>query len=168
MSNSQEPTLAGKSLLVVEENPSAAREIRAKLTEKGARVIGPAPTAFYARLIVGRRNFDGAILSAHLLGEEMCELADMLIERGVPIIFATDGEQTAIRSRYRQAEMIERPLDINSLIGKAAALQPISRPCEKANVLPPPPVAEVFRTQQPMSMQETFARAVARAIRQRF
>ncbi|WP_417582191.1 response regulator [Pelagibacterium sp.] len=117
-------SIAGKCVLVVEDDYVLAREVCNDLKSHGVNVLGPAPTVHYASLIVGRRRLDGAILDIKLFGQEVYELVDVLMARGVPIIFATAYQKDHIDARYRSVETLHKPLDLGSLRRKVAAFRP--------------------------------------------
>ncbi len=87
-------------------------------------ILGPAPPVHYASLIIGRRRLDGAILDIKLFGQEVYELVDVLMARGVPIIFATAYQQDRIDARYRSVDTLHKPLDLGHLRRKVAAFRP--------------------------------------------
>ena len=116
--------MAGKCVLVVEDDYVLAREVCNDLKNHGVNVLGPAPTVHYASLIIGRLRLDGAILDIKLFGQEVYELVDVLMARGVPIIFATAYQQDRIDARYRSVDTLHKPLDLGHLRRKVAAFRP--------------------------------------------
>lgn len=116
--------IAGKCVLVVEDDYLVAQEVCDDLRRHGVHVLGPAPTVHYASLIIGKRSLDGAILDIKLYGEEVYELADVLMARGVPIVFATAREGDGIDARYSSVETLHKPFDLASLRRKIAAFRP--------------------------------------------
>lgn len=120
----QADDIAGKCVLVVEDDYVLAREVCNDLKSHGALVLGPAPTVHYAHLIIGRRRLDGAILDIKLFGEEVYELVDVLKARGVPIVFATAYQPDQIDERYRSIDVLPKPLDFDHLRRKVADFRP--------------------------------------------
>ncbi|WMT90236.1 response regulator [Pelagibacterium sp. H642] len=116
--------IAGKCVLVVEDDYVLAREVCNDLKSHGVHVLGPAPTVHYANLIIGKRRLDGAILDIKLFGEEVYELVDVLTARGVPIVFATAYQDDRIDARYRSVDTLHKPLDLAHLRRKVAAFRP--------------------------------------------
>ncbi|QYO76084.1 response regulator [Devosia salina] len=117
--------LAGKRILVVEDDFAVADELCRDLRKEGAVVLGPAPTPFYALQLLGRRNVDSAVLDVRLHGQTVFGLADELCRRGTPILFATaEGEETfperhrdrpRLKKPYRREELFEKLQDIQAL-----------------------------------------------------
>lgn len=146
MSGVDNTLLAGKCLLVVEKDMALARRMCRRLEACGAYIVGPAPTVHYARLVIGRRRLDGAILDFPHPGKETGEFIDLLIDRGVPIVFAADVGDGSVC--------------LESLIERVAAMKPVHiPPAEDKIQLRAVSVPTLF------SVQERFARAVARALR---
>ena len=142
--------IAGKCVLVVEDDYVLAREVCSDLTRHGAQILGPAPTVHYASLIMGKRHLDGAILDIKLFGEEVYELVDVLIARGVPIIFATAYQPERIDARYRMLDVLPKPLDFAHLRRKVAAFSPLPpRP-----VSPPVPLRSTSMAHGPSAEPE--------------
>jgi DNA-binding response OmpR family regulator len=131
-------SIAGKCVLVVEDDYVLAREVCNDLKSHGVNVLGPAPTVHYASLIVGRRRLDGAILDIKLFGQEVYELVDVLMARGVPIVFATAYQKDHIDARYRSVETLHKPLDLGQLRRCVAAFRP-QRPATP--VIAPQPIS---------------------------
>lgn len=108
--------LAGKRILVVEDDYYIADEMCHDLRQQGAVVLGPAPTPFYAMQLLGRRGVDGAVLDIRLHGTTVFGLADELTRRGTPIIFATAYGEEAIPERFRNKPRLSKPYERSRLI----------------------------------------------------
>ncbi|MAN76286.1 hypothetical protein OF122_09070 [Pelagibacterium flavum] len=155
-------SVAGKCVLVVEDDYVLAREVCNDLKSHGANVLGPAPTVHYASLIVGRRRLDGAILDIKLFGQEVYELVDVLMARGIPIIFATAYQKDHIDARYRSVETLHKPLDLGHLRRKVAAFRP-QRPSTPAKAAEPVSAPREARGHE--TVQDRWARLLFDAMR---
>ncbi|PNU03801.1 response regulator [Novosphingobium guangzhouense] len=82
-------SLAGKRVLVVEDEMLVAMNIEDMLTELGAIVVGPAMRLDTALDLAGREDFDLAMLDVNIHGGRSYPVATVLKSRGVPFIFAT-------------------------------------------------------------------------------
>lgn len=112
-------TLRGRRVLVVEDEYMLADELAAELTGAGAIVLGPAGTVERALSIVNAELWiDGAILDANLRGTMVFPVADRLVERGVPFIFATGYDTAVFPPRFAQAARYAKPVDL-SLVTQA-------------------------------------------------
>ena len=81
--------LAGKRVLVVEDEFFSADEIREALERCGAVVVGPAPDLDSARDLAREGCVDCAVLDINLHGERVFELARELKAGGQRFVFAT-------------------------------------------------------------------------------
>lgn len=86
--------LAGKRILVVEDEPLVAALVRRQLVSLGAAVVGPAPTVPRALAMVAAGDFDAALLDLNLRGESARPVADALRARGAPFAYATGYGET--------------------------------------------------------------------------
>jgi CheY-like chemotaxis protein len=94
--------LTGARILVVEDDHLQASDLAQSLADCGAVVVGPVPTVMEAlSLIDGEHDhLRGAILDINLRGEAAYPVADALLTRGVPFIFATGYEAWSLPERY--------------------------------------------------------------------
>ena len=104
------PELAHKRVLVVEDDYLVAMDIARSLERAGAEVIGPAPAVEAALDAVERTALDGAILDMNLGGEMAFPVADALMARGVPFIFATGYDAQVIPLRFTHVKRCEKPM----------------------------------------------------------
>jgi DNA-binding response OmpR family regulator len=151
--------LNGKRIVVVEDDFVLATDICRTLRELGATVLGPAPTPFYAMHLIGGKKIDAAVLDVRLHGTTVFEVADLLLDRGVPIIFATASDRNSIPSRFHDAPLLEKPFDRKRLVAEIHAMtrRPLARP---AKVMPP-----ILPNGPVEAPAQTFARALARSMR---
>jgi CheY-like chemotaxis protein len=82
-------SLAGKKVLVVEDDRIIALDIASELKRAGCTVIGPAPDLETAMALAGVQHFDAAVLDVFLEGSYIWTLAAMLAARAIPFIFLT-------------------------------------------------------------------------------
>jgi hypothetical protein len=94
---------AGLPLLVVEDDSLIALPLVEHLEETGARVIGPIGTLDLAFAALDTdSDLAGAVLDVQLGSDRVWSLAQVLLERGIPFVFATgvvDEEQYPIELR---------------------------------------------------------------------
>lgn len=163
----QDQTQRPKRVLVVEDNRADAVSLCNSLKACGASVIGPAPTVHYARLIMGRRQIDGAILDVVLFGEDVYGLADQLLGQGVPIIFSIGPGDPPIRPGYTGVERIEKPVSTALLDEKLKSLRPVPRaaiaPLASAHHLVA--FASAPKTRGTLSAAERWSRALTRMMK---
>ena len=57
-------------------------------------------------------SFDAAVLDVNLSGESSFTVADELVERGLPFVFATGyGESVILPDRFRAVPVVSKPYD---------------------------------------------------------
>ena len=104
--------LAGRRVLVVEDDWLLASEIVRLLESANCRVIGPAPTVALALAhIEGGQPFDAALLDINLQGELSYEVADVLLARGVRLAFVTGYPKTVLPRRFDGIPLYEKPFE---------------------------------------------------------
>jgi hypothetical protein len=100
---------------------------------------------------------DAAVLDTHLHGTTVYEFADVLKNRGVPFMFATGYDRSAIPSRFSDAPLLQKPLAASDL--KKTLSEMVYRPVPRRVQLPTLPVT--FSNEPAEAM---FARALARTL----
>lgn len=109
------PILAGRHILLVEDDFFVAHDLTLSLQAAGAVVVGPVSSLASGRTVIRRTSrLDGAIMDINLGGELSYELIDMLLARDVPVTFATGYDRQAVPARYRDIPLCEKPLDMVS------------------------------------------------------
>ncbi len=83
--------LAGRRVLLVEDEPLVAMEAAAALSALGCEVVGPAASRAEALRLAQSASgaLDAAVLDLNLGGESSLSVADMLTAQGVPVIHVT-------------------------------------------------------------------------------
>lgn len=118
-----DPGLRGCRILVVEDEYLLADELAIELAEGGATVLGPVPTVDRALALIDTQPLpDGAILDLNLGGDLAFPLADQLMRRGVPLIFTTGYDASAVPERFAHVVRCEKPTNIKRItaaLGKA-------------------------------------------------
>lgn len=117
------PSLRGKRILLVEDEPLIAMEIEAELLSAGCEVIGPAGTLAGALRLVAESSCDAALLDANLGGQPVDTLATALTQRGIPFAFATGYGRDALPFAFReQAAVLTKPFGPDQLLATLRAL----------------------------------------------
>lgn len=81
--------MAGMTVLVVEDDFIVAFDMQTLLEEQGARVLGPAANLAEARELLAKERPTVAVLDVNLGGDYVFPLADELLAKDVPFVFAT-------------------------------------------------------------------------------
>ena len=103
--------LAGRTVLLVEDDYFIAHEAIRRLEDGGAAVVGPATDVTGALDLINNAPLDGAVLDIHLNGEMVYPVADVLVARGVPFVFATSCPEPMIPPRYAGVVRFGKQID---------------------------------------------------------
>jgi DNA-binding response OmpR family regulator len=116
--------LAGKHILVVEDEYVIACELADRLEKFGAIVEGPVPSVDEAMALISRRAPNAAVLDINLGDEFVFDVADRLLDLKIPFVFGTGYEASVVALRYGGVARFEKPLDVAAIAAHlAAALQ---------------------------------------------
>jgi CheY-like chemotaxis protein len=96
-------------VLVIEDEVMVALELQDILLELGYGIAGAAGRLPEARALAHAADCDLAVLDLNLCGERADDVADLLLARGVPFIFATGYGEERIAERHRSAPVLEKP-----------------------------------------------------------
>ena len=117
--------LAGKHVLIVEDEYFVADEVRRALEKAGAVVVGPAPSVEIGMHLIDDNNVDGAILDIRLDGETVFPIAERLQDLGIPFVFATAYMQADIPERYGGYYLCEKPAELSAIAEALFAAPPL-------------------------------------------
>lgn len=119
----QDIALAGRRILVVEDEFLVAEYLGEILRSAGAEVLGPlgrvSETLEFLRAEPGR--LDAVVLDVNLHGQSSFPIADELVRRGIRFVFTTGYDSGAIEAAYRAYPRCEKPFREEALL---AALSP--------------------------------------------
>lgn len=120
--------LAGKRVLVVEDEAIIAGMIEDMLTDLGAAVVGPAGTLAKAVELASSETIDAAMLDVNLRSERIEPVVETLRGRGVPFVLAT-GYGAAAAVGMDGAIVVEKPFTRDALESAlTTALRALARP----------------------------------------
>lgn len=109
---SQRP-LAGRRVLVVEDEYFIADEIREGLVALGAEVVGPFPNFRDAAAVVrSGRQIDVALLDVNVRSEMVFPLARALRSRDVPVVFTTGYDKSSLGDEFQDVVLWQKPLNL--------------------------------------------------------
>jgi DNA-binding response OmpR family regulator len=100
--------LAGRRILIVEDDPIIGLDLRETLEMAGATVVGVARDVARAYELLERFSIDAAVLDNLIAGGDSGPVADLLIRRGTNFLFHTSQRQ-GLDSRYPFAQIIDKP-----------------------------------------------------------
>jgi CheY-like chemotaxis protein len=104
------------SILIVEDEALVALNLEAMLEEIGCTVVGPALRYDAAvRLVESGVAADAAILDVNIGGRKVFPIAEMLIARNVPIVFATGYGRDGLPPEWQDRPVIQKPYTLEGL-----------------------------------------------------
>jgi CheY-like chemotaxis protein len=107
------PAMETKRILVVEDDPMIRMLLEDMLGELGYAVSAEAAHLDEALEATKNADFDLAILDANLNGEPASPVADALVIRGTPFVFATGYGQ--VPEPYRGRPTLNKPFEMDGL-----------------------------------------------------
>lgn len=115
--------LAGKRVLVVEDEALVAAMTADMLRDLGAEVIGPAPTVAAGLERIAAGGIDLAVLDVNIRGARITPVAEALRAAAIPFVFATGYGEGAAALGF-DAPILDKPYTRERLAAAAAkALQ---------------------------------------------
>jgi len=103
--------LAGRRLLVVEDEMFVAMLIEDVLNGAGCKVIGPAASVAEALRLARGAALDGAVLDVNLGSEMVYPVADALRLANVPYVFVTGYGAGSLSEGHRGHPTIQKPFN---------------------------------------------------------
>ena len=118
-------SLAHCRVLVVEDEFYIADEMALALQKLGAEVVGPVQTKDRAlALLASEERIDAAVLDINLKGQAVYPVADALMERGVPFVFATGYDRASVPPEYQRVPLWPKPFDPKALAQALPSVMP--------------------------------------------
>jgi CheY-like chemotaxis protein len=106
---------AGKRVLIVEDELMIRMLLEGMLTDLGHSVAAEAGGLDEAMALAQQAEFDLAVLDVNLNGTPVTPVVEILVERGVPFIFASGYGQRGLPEAYRTAPILQKPFQADAL-----------------------------------------------------
>jgi DNA-binding LytR/AlgR family response regulator len=109
--------LKGRRFLVVEDEYLIAADVTASLEGFGIEVAGPVASVAEALSVIESEGdrLHGAVLDINLGDERVYPVADVLRGRGIPFVFTTGYDDSAVPVSYADVPRCEKPVDEGQL-----------------------------------------------------
>ena len=104
-----------KRILVVEDELMIRMLLEDMLGELGYTVTAEAARLEDALEAAKTADFDLAILDVNLDGQPVLPVADALVARGMPFVFATGYGERGLPESYRDRPMLKKPFQMDGL-----------------------------------------------------
>jgi CheY-like chemotaxis protein len=114
MSESRSPP-TGKRVLVVEDELMIRMLLADMLEELGYAIAAEAGRLDEALEAAKTAEFDLAILDVNLNNEPVSPVADALVARGLPFVFATGYGEHGLPEPYRDRPALKKPFQVDGL-----------------------------------------------------
>jgi DNA-binding response OmpR family regulator len=114
--------LAGKRILVIEDEPLVAMELESNLSAAGCEVVGPAGTLEQARSLVAQADFDAALVDVNLAGRTVDEIAAALAQKNCPFAFVTGYGREALPRGFQDAVVLGKPFGRDQVLAAVEVL----------------------------------------------
>ncbi len=111
----QEKSPEGKRVLVVEDELMIRMLLQDMLADLGHTLAGEAGRIEEALALAKKGEFDVAILDVNLNGQPISPVVEILIERGLPFVFATGYGARGVPEPYRNTPTLQKPFRADAL-----------------------------------------------------
>ena len=111
--------LAGKCILIVEDEPLVALDMISSLEKANAQVAGPASTAKEALDIIANTALDGALLDGNLHGLPVNSIATALTTKNIPFVFVTGYGRESLPPAFSSVKILGKPFTDDQLLSAA-------------------------------------------------
>ncbi|HRE45045.1 MAG TPA: PAS domain S-box protein [Terricaulis sp.] len=118
--------LAGRRVLVIEDEPLIAMTLTDDLADLGCGVLGPAHSITQALALIASEPFDAALLDGNLSGDRVDEIANALAQKGKPFVFVTGYGREALPAAFNHVRAVEKPFTREQIASALSSLFPPS------------------------------------------
>ncbi len=102
-------------VLVVEDEAIIAMLVEDMVLDFGSEVVGPVANMKDAVNLAHSAELDAAILDINVGGSVIFPVADILNERGIPLIFATGYGSNGLPPRFQNSPTLPKPFSYEAL-----------------------------------------------------
>jgi CheY-like chemotaxis protein len=114
----------GRRILVVEDEVMIRMLLDGMLADLGYTMTAEAGAIDEAVALAKQADFDAAILDVNLNGQPITPVVEILIQRGLPFVFATGYGQSGVPEAYRKNPTLQKPFQAEALEQALKAIAP--------------------------------------------
>jgi DNA-binding response OmpR family regulator len=103
-------------ILIVEDESVLALGLRRFLVSHGFEIAGCVGSVKAALTIIDEVHFDVAVLDVNLRGESVIPVAEILRQRGCPIVFMSGYGRSDLLAVFADVPLFPKPFDPNELV----------------------------------------------------
>jgi CheY-like chemotaxis protein len=107
--------VGARRILIVEDEMMIAMMVEDFLADLGWHAVGVAGTLDKALAMARDADIEVALLDVNLNGRDTFGVADLLIERNIPFVFATGYGAQGIAERFRAVPTLIKPYQLDQL-----------------------------------------------------
>jgi Response regulator containing CheY-like receiver, AAA-type ATPase, and DNA-binding domains len=96
-------------ILVVEDEAIISMLLEDMVLDAGGEIVGPVAKFDIALAVAREAEFTVAVLDVNLNGTLSYPIADVILERGIPVIFATGYGVDGLLDRFRDCLTLQKP-----------------------------------------------------------
>lgn len=120
---SDHESLDHSAVLIVDDEPFIALDLAMAVEDAGGVVVGPAGSVREALGLLQRHQVTAAILDVNLSDGDVSPIVEILIARGIPLVFQTGvGLPRALKARYPGLLVYAKPVHSDELVQTLAGL----------------------------------------------
>jgi CheY-like chemotaxis protein len=109
-------SLAGRRILVIEDEALIAGQIQSLLVGQGCLVAGPVRGLDNALALARSEPLDAAVLDVNLSGSQSEAVADALRQRAIPFVVLTGYADSGLSAAFYGAPVVAKPFDEEELL----------------------------------------------------
>ncbi|WP_347271319.1 response regulator [Rhizorhabdus histidinilytica] len=114
--------LAGRRLLIVEDEPLVAMELSTLLEDDDAVIVGVAATEQEALDLIDDTSCDAVLLDGNLQGQLVDSIARTLTAKQIPFLFVSGYGRDHLPAGFRDRPLVMKPFNVATLLSTTAAL----------------------------------------------
>ncbi len=108
--------LAGRRILIVEDDAFIAMALEDTLLDFGMSVAGIARNLREAERLARECEFDVALLDVNIGHDTIDPIAEAIAARGLPFVFTTGHGRAGLPEAYRDRAIVEKPFYVDEIL----------------------------------------------------